>query len=612
MQRVFFVILGAASVLAMMVIASCGGNRLMGLSPASSDWSGKNVILITLDTTRADVLPMYGGDVETPALSMLAQDGVVVGGVRCITPLTLPSHTSILTGLHPVQHGVRDNFNGVLSDAATTLPELFQESGYQTGGVIGAILLSRRTGISQGFDYFNDEFMASDFESAQPMIERKGDLVADLSLKWMREKRQRSPDAPFFLFAHFYDPHLFYHPPAPFNETYKDNLYKGEIAYADHCIGRITNYLKEQGLYEDSVIVVVGDHGEGLGDHKEKTHGMFLYDSTVHVPCIIKPPKQSGLHGRCAWNGSLEDIAPTLIDFCRLGRIKTNGVSMKDVLLNEPSVEQTDRKVVIETQYPYTFNWSPIYAIVEDGWKYIHAPKPELYDLKSDPNETNNLFTEQKAKAAFFDQMLQMELVKLSKGAGFTPQSQVSLSRSEALASLGYVGGGAVAGATETLALPDSKDRIELYEKLDAALVALSQSKVDQAQAQLLEILEQDPGNPSLYLNLGFAYAKKQQWAAAIQSIKKAVELAPENYILKLNLAKTYMSAHHLEEARVILEAYVKQFPKQADALFQLGRIAYNQNRPQDALDYFHEAERWMPDIPGLVEMLQKTQEKLN
>ncbi|MBZ0258021.1 sulfatase-like hydrolase/transferase [bacterium] len=612
MQRVFFVILGAASVLAMTFLASCGGHRVMGPSPASSDWSGKNVILITLDTTRADVLPMYGGDVETPALSMLAQDGIVVDGVRCITPLTLPSHTSILTGLHPIQHGVRDNFNGVLSDAATSLPELFHESGYETAGVIGAILLSRRTGISQGFDYFNDEFMASDFESAQPMIERKGDLVADLALQWLDEKQHRSPDAPFFLFAHFYDPHLFYHPPAPFDEIYKDNLYKGEIAYADYCVGRIIRFLKELSLYDDSVIVVVGDHGEGLGDHKEKTHGMFLYDSTVHVPCIIKPPKQSGLHGRCAWNGSLEDIAPTLIDFCRLGRIKTNGVSMKDGLLNGPPVSRAGRKVVIETQYPFTFNWSPIYAIVEDGWKYIHAPKPELYDLKSDPNEANNLFAEQKAKAAFFDQMLQMELVKLSKGAGFTPESQVSMSRSEALASLGYVGGGVVAGATETLALPDPKDRIELYEKLDAALVALSQSKVDQAQAQLLEILEQDPGNPSLYLNLGFAYAKKQQWTAAIQSIKKAVELAPENHIVKLNLAKTYMSAHHLEEARVILEAYVKQFPKQADALFQLGRIAYNQNRPQDALEYFHESERWMPDIPGLAEMLQKTQEKLN
>ncbi|MDP8243397.1 MAG: sulfatase-like hydrolase/transferase [Candidatus Hinthialibacter antarcticus] len=577
----------------------------------ASDWSGKNVILITIDTTRADALPMYGGDVKTPALSALAADGIVIDGMRSLTPLTLPSHTTILTGLHPIQHGVRDNFNGVLSDAATTLPELFRESGYQTGGVIGAIVLSRRTGISQGFDFYSDEFSPDAIQSAQPMIERKGDEVADAALAWLKERRARDPQAPLFLFAHFYDPHSFYQPPPPFDEQYKDNAYHGEIAYADHCIGRVLDYLKENQLYDDAVIVVAGDHGEGLGEHKEKTHGMFLYESTIRVPCIIKPPKRSGLHGRCDWNGSLEDIAPTLIHFCKLGRVKTNGVSMMNNFLDRAPVYRLGRKVVLETQYPLTFNWSPVYALVQDGYKYIHSPKPELYLLSEDPNEQTNLIDADRAHSLFMDSMLQMELVRLAKGAGFTPESQLSTDRSEALASLGYVGGGGVASVTDSVERADPKDRIELYEEIDAALVALSQSQIEKGRQMLESILEQDPFNPSLHLNLGFVYAKTQQWAKALASIKKAIELAPENHILKLHLAKTYINAGRLDEAKSILEAFILQFPKQADAHFQLGRIAYRQNRPENAMESFREAERWMPDIPGLDEALQKTQEKL-
>ena len=612
MRQVPYIVIGAIIPLVIYVVVHIVGSVLLSPFTQKSDWSGKNVILITLDTTRADVLPMYGGDVETPALSALAEDGIVVDGMRSVVPLTLPSHTTILTGLHPIQHGVRDNFNGVLSDAATTLPELFRESGYETAGVIGAIVLSRRTGLGQGFDYYDDEFEADSFKPVHPMIERKGGAVVDSALAWLGEKQQRDPNAPFFLFVHLYDPHLFYQPPPPFNEKYQSAPYKGEIAYADHCVGRVVEYLKQCGLYDDAVIVVAGDHGEGLGDHKEKTHGMFVYDSTMHVPCIIKPPKRSGLRGRCDWNGSLEDIAPTLIGFFNLGRTNTNGVSMMNNFLDRAPVYRLGRKVILETQYPLTFNWSPLYALVQDGYKYIHAPTPELYLLSEDPNERTNLFGADRARTLFMDSMLQMELLRLAKGASFTPESQLSTDRSEVLASLGYVGGGAVSSVTDAVERADPKDRIELYEQLDKALVLLAQSKTEQAQTVLQEILEQDPGNPSLYLNLGFAYAKNQQWGAALESIQKAIALAPENHILKLHLAKTYFSARRESEAKDILEAFVKQFPKQADAHFQLGRIAVKQNRPQDALNHFREAERWMPDIPGLEQALQKTQAALN
>ncbi len=573
-----------------------------------SDWSGKNVILITLDTTRADVLPMYGGDVETPTLSMLVEEGIIVDGMRAITPLTLPSHTTILTGLHPIQHGVRDNFNGVLSEAATTLPELFRESGYETAGVIGAIVLSRRTGLSQGFDFYDDEFDISSFKNVQPVIERKGGAVVDSALSWLKEKQQRDPNSPFFLFVHLYDPHLFYQPPPPFDKKYKDTPYRGEIAYTDYCLGRVVEYLKENGLYDDAVIVVAGDHGEGLGDHKEKTHGMFVYDSTMHVPCIIKPPKRSGLRGRSTWNGSLEDIMPTLINFCRLGPVNTNGVSMMNNFLHRAPSHRLKTDVVLETQYPLTFNWSPLYALVKDGYKYIHAPKPELYLLAEDSNEQTNLIESDRSRATAMDKRLQAQLVILAKGAGFTPESQLSTDRSEVLASLGYVGGGAVSSVTDELTRDDPKDRIELYEQLDKALVAMAQSKAETARQSLEAILEQDPDNPSLHLNLGFAYAKAKQWNKAFESIEKAISLAPDNHIMKLHLAKTYASAGRHNQAKEILEAFIMQYPKQADAHFQLGMIAVKQKRKQDALAHFRDAERWMPDIPGLDKAIQQAE----
>lgn len=603
-------ILGAA--LAALIAVGCSPSG----GPASdNDWQGKNVLLISLDTLRSDRLPPYGGTVETPAISSLASEGIVFDDAVTLVPLTLPSHATILTGLHTIQHGVRDNFNGVLSEAATTLPELFQQSGYETAGVIGAILLSRRTGLSQGFDVYEDEFEPDAFREFQPVTERKASRVVDLGLSWLNLWKQRGSGKPFFLFVHLYDPHHFYNPPAPFDQLYQDSPYNGEIAYADAELKRLFAFLIENRLYDETAIVFIGDHGEGLGDHNEKTHGMFLYEPTVHVPFIVKPPASQRHRLKAPRNDapvSLADIAPTLAELCGLGFFDPHGQSQAHWITGAPAPrEELPRGVVLETQYPATFNWSPLYALRKDGWKYIHAPRPELYHIAEDPAEAANLVDSHPGRAADMDAELQQRLVELAATASFTPELQVSTQRSELLASLGYVSGGGGSADDSDEQRPDPKDKIAVYDLIDEALVMLGKNQTAGALERFQHALEGDPENPAIHLNLGIAYSKMKRWDETIASIERAIELAPGNAILYLTLAKAQISAGKLDDARARLEAFIDEFPKQADAHFQLGGVAMRQNRPAEALQHFETARRWMPDMPGIDKAIQQAQEKM-
>ncbi len=591
------------SLTVLLILAGCAKKE-----PAT--FAGKNVLLVSIDTCRADhVQPYSDGHAQTPVLKSIAQDGLWFADAVSPVPLTLPAHCSLLTGLHPIRHGVRNNYNYALSDEAVTLAELFQESGYATAGAIGAILISRREGLSQGFEYYNDEFSLEEYQAMQPAVERRAEKVVASATAWLQSHLEKLPEKPFFLFVHFYDPHMVYQPPAPFDSQYADSPYDGEIAYVDRCLGQLTAYLRDRGLYEDLLIVLVGDHGEGLGDHQELNHGLFLYEETVRVPFIVKLP-QGAIRdpGRaCQQSAGLEDVTPTLIELCGLGPTPVTGISLVPWLLGSAVIEPRD--IVLETQYPLTYNWSPLYALRNADWKYIHAPIPELYRLADDPGETKNQTDSNSALKTEMSSELEDRLIALARDASLSAVLPVSSDRMEMLASLGYAAGGAAPGIIgPDKSLPDPKQKIDVYLLIDRGLGALARGFHQRSIELFEQAMRKDPQNPTAYANMGLAYAQMKEWDAAIKLTKKAVELSPENLLAHLQLTRIYTMSGHLEEGQNWLEAILRDFPKQAEAHYQLGEIYLRQQDYSKALQQFQEAKRWMPDMPGIDSKIEQAE----
>ncbi|MBN2327594.1 MAG: sulfatase-like hydrolase/transferase [Candidatus Omnitrophica bacterium] len=587
---------------------------LQGCSNAPAPCQGKNVLLISIDTCRADHIQPYADDkAQTPALKKIASEGIWFEDALTPVPLTLPAHCSLLTGLHPMRHGVRNNYNYVLSDEAVTLPELFLESGYATAGIIGSIIISRREGIGQGFDYFDDEFLPEEFQALQPSVERRAGRVIASATNWIIKHLESRSLKPFFLFLHFYDPHMIYQPPAPFNILYKEQPYDGEIAYVDICINQLVEFLKDKNLYDDLLLIVAGDHGEGLLEHGEPTHGLFLYEEAVRVPLITKLPSklprpESG--APCRQSVSLLDIMPTLIDLCGLGTVETDGESFAPWLLGRSSAKP--RNLVLETQYPLTYNWSPMYSLRNTHWKYIHSPQPELYNLQNDPDEHINLISSKDAPLQEMQNELEDRLIAMAQSAMPASERQISSERMETLASLGYAAGSSAEGMIAPgEALPDPKEKLDVYLLVDRGLGLLSQGYAFRSIDLFEEALRKDPENPTPYVNLGLAYAKVNQWDKAIELTRKSVEMSPENLIAQLQLTRIYVIRDKLDEAQKRLNALIREFPHLAEAHFQLGEVFMKRSEFQSALQEYELAKYWMPDMPGIDGMIEKVKKNI-
>jgi arylsulfatase A-like enzyme len=591
---------------AMSCLISCSSDRVN-----YNLFAGKNVLLVSIDTCRADHVQPYSDDyARTPNILSIAQDGAWFEDAVTVVPLTLPSHCTILTGLHPMRHGVRDNYNNALSDDAVTLAELFQESGYATAGMIGSIIISRREGLSQGFDYYDDQFKEEDFQALQPIVERKADRVVGSALSWLKKHTDNEADKPFFMFVHFYDPHMIYQPPAPYDEQYADNPYDGELAYTDHCLGQLIAFLKQQNLYDDLLIVLVGDHGEALGEHKELTHGLFLYEEAVRIPFIVKLPKDDKHSAKHAvgQSVSLEDVTPTLIDLCGLGPVDTTGVSLAPWLLDDTRIK--DRNIVLETQYPLVYNWSPSYSLRNASWKYIHSPIPELYDLAADPDEMTNLIAAQDTPLESMQAELEDRLVEMAQAVSLASDMPITPDRVEMLASLGYAAGGRSPGIiSPEEQLPDVKEKLDVYLLVDKGLGMMARGFDHKSINLFLKAIDKDPDNPTPYANLGLAYAKTRQWKKAIQYTKKALELAPQNILANLQLTRIYLRCDYHDKAKRLLEIILSDFPKLSEAHFQLGQVYLEKSDYQAALQEFALAKKWMPDMPGIDGFIKTAQD---
>jgi choline-sulfatase len=573
----------------------CVVTASLGSSQAQKKASQPDVFLITIDTLRADHVHCYGYEnIQTPALDGLAKDGIRFSHAFTPSPITNTSHTSILTGLLPSSHGVTD-FAVPLTPSHPTLAELLKGSGYHTAAFIGAVILDKTLapGLDRGFDFYDNFPEHSQAKSRWGRIERRGAEVVQHAETWMTAH----PAGSRFVWIHLYDPHDPYEPPPPFSQTYQDRLYDGEIAYADSALGGFIGYLKKTGRYENALIVVVGDHGEGLGEHHEDTHGIFLYDSTTHVPLILKTPEKPAAQGHpdqvVKAQVRTTDILPTIVDWLGIPPpARLDGASLKQYV---DGTEEKDRTAFGETDYPLRFGWAPLRSVRADGFKFIDAPRAELYDLHADPAELTNHYQPSDLTVQKFRGMLAEIKAKTAPSSG--GEGQNSPGSSDALKALGYQGqpgAGVSANSSETSKLPDPKDKIEEQNLLHSAMIASDDDRTDQAQQALEKVLQLNPKSLTALRQLGELELRAGDYARAAEHLKQAREGGDANAAFYEGQAREKIG--DFAGARDALEASLKLTPGQFPARVLLGQVYLCLKDPKNAGDQFEAALLLQPE----------------
>ena len=548
--------------------------------------TGLNLVVITLDTTRADRLGCYGfRGVETPNIDALAKDGIVFDYATATVPLTFPSHSSIFTGLVPPHHGVRDNGGFFLDDAKVTLAERLRDKGVATGAFVGAWVLERKWGLAQGFDEYSDRFDLSKYKVISlGTVQKPGDEVMDGALAWLEGVKQRR----FFAWVHLYDPHTPYDPPEPFASRYPSQPYLGEIAYTDQVVGRLLRWLRDQGLYERTLVVLTADHGESLGDHGESTHAYFVYDSTTHVPLVVRTPW--GIRGRRSAQVSSVDLMPTVLDLLGLpAQPGIDGRSLAREILDPAAT--SDRTAYSETYFPrYHFGWQHLRAIRSRAYKYVDAPEPELYDLAQDPGETKNIYRGFSARAEGLRLRLE-ELTKQESGAAPERRS-LDPETLQRLAALGYVGN--VIDVDSSTVLPDPKEKLPLFAMMNAAKrLAQDEDRVEDGVAKMREVLQRDPKIMDAQITLGNWLLKLRRPDEAAAAFKQALALKPDDDIALGNLAGVLMAHGKRQDALEALEVFrtaLRVNPKNPQSWFQLATLYLDMGRLDEARGSFTEA----------------------
>lgn len=533
-----------------------------------------SVILITIDTLRADHVGCYGAQmVKTPTLDALARDGVVFERAISQVPLTWPSHAVILTGTYPFQNGVQDFTGQPLAPQFRSVAQTFKQAGYATGAVVSAFVLDRSWGLARGFDFYDDAFSAEAFEKKDTgLVDRRaGESVAH-AIAWLK----KTPRRPFFLWLHLYDPHSPYDPPEPYRSEYRSHLYDGEIAYADHELGNLMGWLRQNHLYDSSLIVALSDHGESLGEHGEDEHGFFLYNATVHVPLIVKPPAGSGISAsRRAEPVETTSVAPTLL---QLAGVKDSVDSIHAQFQSHALLgtrQPTTDPAYSETFYPFSsFGWSPLHALESDRFHYIGAPKPELYDLEADPGETRNIAVQQPATVA----VLQEKMQALLAHNPFTRQDvgtgNLSPDAQEKLRALGYFGfRAAVSADALKQGLADPKDKLWEFNSILKAEDAFQGKEDDQAEALLTEVQQKDPQIYVIPFLLGESALRRQNWERAADQLQRCLALNPNFDNAMTGLARALAKLGRADEAKSWLNKALQSNPKNYRAWYQSGLL---------------------------------------
>jgi arylsulfatase A-like enzyme/Tfp pilus assembly protein PilF len=539
-----------------------------GPLPAGLRPSDLNVIVITMDTTRADRVGAYGDrGASTPHLDRLAAEGVVFEQATSAVPLTLPAHATLFTGLRPPRHGVRDNGGYTLDRRHTTLASALKGSGRATAAFVSAFVLDSRWGLDQGFETYLDRFDLGKYPNrALGQIARRASATVDEAIPWLESHAA----SPFFAWLHLYDPHAPYDPPEPFKARFGGRPYAGEIAYMDDQIGRVLRWLDAKALAQRTVVVAIGDHGEGLQEHGEGTHGLFLYESTIRVPFIIRTPYASTRDRRVRAVVRGEDLMPTVLDLVRVAAPEgLEGESLASLMTGAQA--DLNLESYSESLYPRNhYGWSDLRALRSGRFKYIQAPRPELYDLERDPEERRNLYDDRRPLA---DRM-RAALARLSEEPrGDRAPAPVDPETRERLAALGYIGSLAPRPAASSEALADPKDKIEIFNLMTTSRetdeAPDSTASIDRLEA----VVAKDPGILDAWIMLGNEYFKRREFHKALERYKRALAVNPDFDLATINLAGAYRALGDDDAAIEGFERYLRKDPGNAWVRYQLGEL---------------------------------------
>jgi arylsulfatase A-like enzyme/Tfp pilus assembly protein PilF len=556
-------------------------------APAAQRTSRPNVLLVTLDTTRADRIGAYGYTLaETPVLDRLAREGVRFDDATAQSPLTAPAHAALLTGQYPGRLGIRNNASSPIPDSAVTLAESLRGAGYRTGAFIGAFVVDRAYGFAQGFDVFDAAFTGFRQE-IKGQVQRPAKEVVDPALEFIAAA---PANAPFFAWVHLYDAHTPYDPPPPYNVKFAKRPYDGEIAYADAQVGRLVSALRAAGTLDRTIVAVVGDHGEALGDHGEEDHGIFLYEAVTRVPWIMRLPNGERAGAVVAEQIRQVDLTPTILDLAgAASNARTDGESLAPVIRGtgrrDPPPSYT------ESWYPQLhFGWSRLRALRVGEWKYIAAPKPELYDLRTDRAERRNVIGERSSVASRMAG--ELEAIERSFGGAATAATpQPDAETIARLRSLGYIGLAAPpSGGTG----PDPKDRIGAMREFRALLTGatsdLKARRHDAALAKLKKALALNERAYDAHVLLGSVWQEKGDLERAIGEFDAAAILNPVMAAPHVLAAEAYLASDHLQRAMERADKAAALEPDSGEVASLRGKIFERAGRGNEALAAYQRA----------------------
>ena len=607
--------------------------------PHSPTAKTPNIILITLDTTRADRMGFLGSQRSlTPNLDTLAKQSVVFTRAYAQVPLTTPSHAALLTGTYP-QFSHLEDLGAPLGKDLPYLPDLLHHHGYHTAAFLGAYILdpaAAAPGFDRGFDLYDGHFhQRKPGEDRYKSIERRAEDVANRALGWLSRHQQR----PFFIWLHFYDAHDPYDPPEPFKTKYSSQLYDGEIAYTDSIVGSFVEVLRKHGLYENSVIAIAADHGEAFGEHGEERHGMFLYDETIHVPLLLKLPAGRLAGKRVEERVALAEVAPSLleaagvpapaamqahslfplmdgtkaggkkIDGEKINRTKMNGTKINETKNNEIKAANLDavksadnenekapeRPVYSESNYAHrAFGWSELRSWRTGKYLYVEAPKRELYDQSSDPDAAKNLAPAAKAVADTLESQLTNFQQKTSSAA--TAPTKMDPTQAEKLRALGYLASDSVGSNSDEKSAVDPKDKIEIANKFHRSLVDMEEDHYEEAATEMREVVRLQPDLASGHLELGRALVHLRQYQEALPVLRIAAEKNPKSGMAHYELGLALIKTGQWEESLPEMQAAVVCTPNSAQLHFYLGAVHLRLKHIPEATAEFENSLKIDPD----------------
>ncbi len=573
--------------------------------PVARRWAGRgverpNVVLVTLDTTRADHLGCYGDrDASTPNLDALAGRGVLFEQAAAVAPLTLPAHSSILTGMYPTHHSVRVNGNTALGQAQTTLAEALAEKGYQTGAFVAAFVLDGRWGLNQGFQTYDDRFDMKKYKHLDLAgVQRPANEVVDAALGWLEAHRQ----GPFFAWIHLYDPHTPYAPPEPYASRFGGRgpagLYDGEIAFADAQVGRLATWLHGSGLDERTVVVVMGDHGEGLGSHGEGNHGYFVYDYAVHVPLLVATPFRDLAGARVGSQVSAVDVFPTVLALCGIDPpAPVHGRSLVPLMLRPDA--NLDGPAYSESMTPnLQFGWSPLRSLRTSRYKLIEAPRPELYDLSVDKDETTNVIARHPAVTEQLKATLDQLIADTSRDAPEPEAANLDKETLESLAALGYIGA-PVAPKTSApgKTLADPKDKLVPFSAVQRAGELIVEDKHAEAAEALESALREEPEMSQARLMLGTSYSELGRTREAKAQFDLVLKDDPKSVQALIGLASLLRDEGRSDDVIALCKRTLSLDERNNQAYALLGEVYAARNEPEKALPHFEKAVEIQPKL---------------